>query len=286
MKGQDVKSDERPISKISKLRRSLIGLFAVATIFFVLFGNPVVFALLPGIHASLIFVIAGLYGTERYGFKNTVIFFLITVIVSFSLEAFSMQTGFPLSYHYNLASPIPIVLFGLPVIVIFAYFGAGYICWTLSHVLTGQYSKKLEGKQIFIVPFVAAFIMVMWDIIMDPIASTVLSQWVWQTPGAYFGVPLTNFLTWFVTVFIFYQIFALYLSKYDRIQPQKMKTLTSKPFWIEASVVYGLIGLYPILVSVPIHNDITVSMSLVTVFTMIFVALISFITIMNNDDLS
>ena len=67
---------------------------------------------------------------------------------------------------------------------------------------------------------------------------------------------------------------------------KKVKTLTSKPFWIEASVVYGLIGLYPILVSVPIHNEITASMSLVTVFTMIFVAIISFITIMNNDDLS
>jgi putative membrane protein len=126
----------------------------------------------------------------------------------------------------------------------------------------------------------------MWDVIMDPVASTVLSQWVWQIPGAYFGVPITNFFGWFVTVFIFYQIFALYLSKYDRIQPQKVKTLTSKPFWIEASVVYGLIGLYPILVSVPIHNEITASMSLVTVFTMIFVAIISFITIMNNDDLS
>lgn len=153
-------------------------------------------------------------------------------------------------------------------------------------MLTGQYSKKLEGKQIFIVPFVAAFIMVMWDLIMDPVASTVLSQWVWQSPGAYFGVPITNFFGWFVTVFIFYQIFALYLSKYDQIQPQKVKTLTSKPFWIEASVVYGLIGLYPLLVSVFLHNDITASMSLVTVFTMIFVAIISFITIMNDDDLS
>jgi putative membrane protein len=280
MKDQDAKIDER---LISKLRRSLIGLFAVATIFFILYTNPVVFTLLPGIYASLVFVIAGLYGTERYGFKNTVIFFLITWIVSLSFEAFSIQTGFPLSYHYTLASPI--VLFQVPFIVIFGYFGVGYICWTLSHVLTGQYSKKLEGRQIFIVPFVAAFIMVMWDLTMDPVASTVLSQWVWQSPGAYFGVPLTNFLTWFVTVFIFYQIFALYLSKYDRIQPQKVKILTSKPFWIEASVVYGLIGLYPILVSVPIRNDIMASMSLVTVFTMIFVALISFITIMNNDEL-
>ena len=43
MKDQNVKSDERPISEISKFRRSLIGLFAVATILFVQFTNPVVF---------------------------------------------------------------------------------------------------------------------------------------------------------------------------------------------------------------------------------------------------
>ena len=121
---------------------------------------------------------------------------------------------------------------------------------------------------------------------MDPVASTVLSQWVWHSPGAYFGVLITNFFGWFVTVFIFYQLFALHLSKCDWIQPQKVKTLTSKPFWVEASVVYGLIGLYPIFVSVTIHNDITVSMSLVTVFTVISAALISFNTIMNNDNLS
>jgi len=278
MKGEEAKSDERPISK---LRWSLIGLFAVISIFLVLYINHASF---PIIYASVLFVTASIYSIERYSFKNTAIFFMITWIVSLSFEALSIQTGFPFGfYHYNLLSPI--ILFQVPVIVIFAYFGAGYISWTLSHVLTGQYSKKLEGKQIFIVPFIAAFIMVMWDLIMDPIASTVRSQWVWRNPGPYFGVPLTNFFGWFLTVFIFYQLFALYLSKYDRIQPQKMKILTSKLFWIEAPVVYGLIGLYPILVSVAIHNDITVSMSLVTVFTMLFVSLISFIAVMNNDHL-
>ncbi|HXY88527.1 MAG TPA: carotenoid biosynthesis protein [Candidatus Acidoferrales bacterium] len=278
MKGEEAKSDERPISK---LRWSLIGLFAVISIFLVLYINHASF---PIIYASVLFVTASIYSIERYSFKNTAIFFMITWIVSLSFEALSIQTGFPFGfYHYNLLSPI--ILFQVPVIVIFAYFGAGYISWTLSHVLTGQYSKKLEGKQIFIVPFIAAFIMVMWDLIMDPIASTVRSQWVWRNPGPYFGVPLTNFFGWFLTVFIFYQLFALYLSKYDRIQPQKMKIPTSKLFWIEAPVVYGLIGLYPILVSVAIHNDITVSMSLVTVFTMLFVSLISFIAVMNNDHL-
>jgi uncharacterized membrane protein len=161
----------------------------------------------------------------------------------------------------------------------------GYLSWSLSQVLTGQYSRKLRGKQIFIVPLIAAFIMVMWDLAIDPISSTLQSLWVWQSPGAYFGVPLMNYFGWFLVVFIFFQIFAIYISKYDSIGPEKVKMISGKAFWSEAAVLYGIIGLDQILVIVSIYNDITLSMALITVFTMIFVAILSLITIMNNPDL-
>jgi putative membrane protein len=87
-------------------------------------------------------------------------------------------------------------------------------------------------------------------------------------------------------VFIFFQLFALFLLKYDRMNPQKAAVLTSKPYWLEAAVMYGVIGLGTILVILSINNDITQSMALVTMFTMIFVAIVSFITIMNNKEIS
>jgi uncharacterized membrane protein len=173
----------------------------------------------------------------------------------------------------------------VPFVIIFAYFIFGYFSWMLSHVLTGQYSKKLKGKWTVVVPFIAALLMVMLDLSLDPVLSTALSLWVWTSPGAFFRVPIQNFGGWFLVVFIFYQLFALYLSKYDRIKPQKVNTLTSKPFWYEAAVVYGLIGLGITLIPITIYNDVTVSMALVAVFTVIFVAIISFITIMNNYEL-
>jgi putative membrane protein len=40
---------------------------------------------------------------------------------------------------------------------------------------------------------------------------------VWTNPGAYFGIPVAKFLGWFLVVYIFFQIFALYLSQYDTI---------------------------------------------------------------------
>ena len=94
-----------------------------------------------------------------------------------------------------------------------------------------------------------------------------------------------NFVGWFVEVFIFYQIFALFLSKNNWVNPQRVPTLTSKLCWIEAAVAYGLIGLTIVVIPLSVNNGITQSMALVIIFTMIFVAIISFITIMNNREL-
>lgn len=155
----------------------------------------------------------------------------------------------------------------------------------LSHVLTGQYHKKLEGKQIFIVPFIAAFIMVMWDLSVDPISSTLQGLWVWTYPGAYFGVPISNFFGWFLVVYLFFQIFALYLSKYDAVNEKIVSKLSNKPYWAEAVAVYGITGLGTILSIFYQYNDITVSMALITVFTMIFVAILALVNILNNPKL-
>jgi putative membrane protein len=155
----------------------------------------------------------------------------------------------------------------------------------LSHVLTNQYAKKLEGKQIFIVPFIAAFIMVMWDLTVDPISSTLQGLWVWTYPGDYFGVPISNFFGWFLVVYLFFQIFALYLSKYDRINVEKAISLSNKPYWSETAAVYGITALGTIFSIFYQFNDITVDMALITVFTMIFVAILAMINIWNNEEL-
>lgn len=280
-RNQDKKIGKRTFSK---LRWSLIAIFGVFVVL-LQYSAPSLFEIQSIVFTILLFVVAIFHGVERYGARNTTVFFFITWAVSLFFEALSVHTGFPFSlYHY--AMPLIIPGFGVPLTVIFAYFAAGYFSWMLSHVLTEQYSAKLNGKWIVVVPFIAAFTMVMWDLGMDPLLSSVLKQWVWQTPGPYFGVPVMNYAGWFLVVFIFYLLFALFLSKYDRIQPQKMNTLNGKPYWIEAAVIYGLIGLSIIVAPVSNTNDITLSMALVTVFTMIFVAVISFITIMNNDALT
>lgn len=154
----------------NKFRWSLIIVFLIVNILLIFtYKNPNLLAIDSFLVTALLFILAIFHGIERYGKKNIIIFFLITWTVSFSFENLSIVTGFPFGfYHY---SPT-LGMLTVPLIIIFAYFAIGYLSWMLSHVLTGQYSKKLEGKQIFIVPFIATFIMVMWDLTIDPISST------------------------------------------------------------------------------------------------------------------
>ena len=75
-----------------------------------------------------------------------------------------------------------------------AYFGMGYFTWILSLVINNQYEKKLSGIKTFLIPFTATFIMVMWDVVLDPTASTLNGNWGWEDDGTFFNIPISNFL--------------------------------------------------------------------------------------------
>jgi len=47
---------------------------------------------------------------------------------------------------------------------------------------------------------------------MDAVRADIDHAWVWRDGGSYYGVPTSNFFGWFLTVYIFYQLFALYLG--------------------------------------------------------------------------
>jgi len=97
--------------------------------------------------------------------------------------------------------------------------------------------------------------------------------------GAYFSVPISNFFGWFLVLYIFFQIFALYLSKYDSVNEEKTLKLSNKPYWIEVATVYGITGFGAILSIFYKYNDTTLSMALIIVFKMILVAILSVINI-------
>jgi hypothetical protein len=128
-------------------------------------------------------------------------------------ESASLRTGFPFGY-YRFTDLMGPKLFDLPILLALAYIGMGYLSWVLGLVILGHQNVPLSARKIVLVPLVASFVMTAWDISMDPLWADIDHAWVWRN-GWYFGVPISNFFGWFLTVYIFYQLFALYLR--DRV---------------------------------------------------------------------
>ena len=66
------------------------------------------------------------------------IFFVITFIVSNFYENLSILTGFPFG-HYHYTETLGPKLFLVPLLIAPAYFGCGYLAWSLAHVLVGAH---------------------------------------------------------------------------------------------------------------------------------------------------
>jgi len=123
----------------------------------------------------------------------------------------SLRTGFPFG-HYIFTDLMGPKLFGLPILLALAYVGMGYLSWVLGLVILNCQNEPLSGRKVVLLPLAASVVMTTWDLSMDPVWAGIDHAWVWRDGGSFYGVPISNFFGWFLTVYIFYQLFALYLG--------------------------------------------------------------------------
>jgi uncharacterized membrane protein len=165
----------------------------------------------PGLRTPLIVVQVGfalLHGAQRYGWRAIGLFIVAGLVISNILENLSIQTGFPFGlYHYTGIGKI----FEVPWFIGPAYLATGYLAWVVATALLGDVRRNSSWLTTIGTPVIGAFAMTAWDLSLDPGASTITHVWIWHNSGGFFGVPLGNFLGWTFTVYLFMQVFALYL---------------------------------------------------------------------------
>jgi putative membrane protein len=222
--------------------------------------------------AWLAFVLV--HGSRRYGWDNLFVFFAITFLISWSSEAASISTGFPFGnfYYTQVLGP---KIGTVPMAVMPAYFVAGYLAWTMSTLFLGNLGTGMQRQKLFFVPLVASFVMVMWDFCLDPIRSTIDGAWIWEDGGAYHGVPISNYIGWYLTQFAIFQVFALYLYRLGRNE----RVQQSKRYWYLAPMMY--LGLAVEFLLNPFFQttnlEIYWSVFLGCVLTMVFVSILNLI---------
>ncbi len=133
------------------------------------------------------------YYTCRWlGLKQGLILILILSILPIIVEAIGISSGLPYGpFHYT--DQMGFKFAGLvPWSVSFAF--APLVLGSLT--IASQFTQKLK----FMVP-ISALILVAVDLVLDP-AAVLLNIWVWEVPGIYYGIPLTNYTGWFMTAIL------------------------------------------------------------------------------------
>ena len=182
------------------------------------------------------------------GWIEAALFAAICLVVTIALENFGIATGWLFGdYEFVVGRDLP--RFGLvPLIVGPLYFGMGYPAWVIAGTLLRDgAARSADRRHLFGQPVIAAFVMVQWDAVMDPSNSTMAGAWRWHRGGGYFGVPLSNFLGWYLTTWLFFQLFALVLWRRRDLPPHPARSRGFRAVPILFYLAAGLSQLAPFL---------------------------------------
>jgi putative membrane protein len=237
-----------------------------------------------------------IHGALRYHWTGILLFVAIALVVSNLLENVSILTGFPFG-HYYYTDALGMKLFLVPALIGPAYLGTGYLAWVIGNALVGDVRRGAPAFTVVATPVIAAGAMVVWDLSFDPTLSTIDKFWIWTRGGGYFGVPLTNYLGWFLTVYLFYQLFALAIC-FGVLKGASAAAAQPAPltYYLQAVVTYAVIGLSFVLQFLAGHDTVVVdatgamwhtqaiheTSAIVAIYTMVFLAALTAIKLIQS----
>ena len=187
-------------------------------------------------------------------------------MISFAFEAVGTNTGVPFGNYIYPESVNGPLLFGVPPLLTLAYIAMAYASLWIAGILLSR-TGPLRGSDLFGVVPVAAALMVIWDLAIDPTQSTVEGHYVWANGGPYFGVPFENFIGWFLNGLVYFAGVVAYLANSGR---GRGAIRVSRLAMLEPVALYALAGFAAAapLLSQGIVSTIIQSMTLIALFGM------------------
>ncbi|MGK7931411.1 MAG: gamma-carotene 1'-hydroxylase CruF [Microcystaceae cyanobacterium] len=155
-------------------------------------GGGVVYMLLGTIAVAL-------YAYRTLGRWHWLTFMLPAIALSLTSELLGTSTGFPFGQYryltglgYKIAGLVP---FTIPL----SWFYLGFCAYIIARMGLNTLSLpkwvQLSGSIV-----IGSILLTSWDFVLDPAMSqTTMPFWVWDQPGAFFGMPYQNFAGWFGT---------------------------------------------------------------------------------------
>jgi len=119
--------------------------------------------------------------------------FFAIAVTSLSSEILGTSFGIPFgAYGYSSLLGYKI-LDRVPVLIPLSWFYMSLASYDL--VRARIRSTRFSFPRIMI----ASFILLVWDLVLDPAMSHLTPFWLWENPGGFFGMPTSNLVGWFIT---------------------------------------------------------------------------------------
>ncbi|GAC1477954.1 MAG: carotenoid biosynthesis protein [Gemmatimonadaceae bacterium] len=136
-----------------------------------------------------------LHAWGKLGARRAWALFFTGSLVSLGSELLGTSTGFPFGSYayttllgYRIANLVP---FPIPISWFYMIYGSLAICGRLLPARDDARTKLGWA-------LVAGAVLTAWDVSMDP-AMVRTVHWVWAVKGAYYGMPWSNWVGWYLT---------------------------------------------------------------------------------------
>jgi uncharacterized membrane protein len=203
------------------------------------------------------------YAYRTLGLWHCLGFMIPAIGLSLVSELLGTSTGFPFG-HYHYLSGLGYKIAGLvPFTIPLSWFYIGFSAYIIARAGLETLAIPQIAKYIGAIGF-GSLLLTSWDFVLDPAMSqTTVPFWVWEQPGAFFGMPYENFAGWFGTGVVFMTVataiwrmkpltlpttqlglpLAIYLGNFG------FATITSIAAGIYIPILLGLIlGILPLVV--------------------------------------
>jgi uncharacterized membrane protein len=178
-----------------------------------------------------------LHAAHRFGQAKAVGLLITGFAISLASELLGTSTGLPFGPYsyttllgYRIAGLVP---FPIPLSWFYMVYSSIALTGRILPVRDTQRSKAAWS-------FSAGAILTAWDVAMDPAMSSATTHWQWHTTGFFYGMPLSNWIGWFITGSIVARAMLA-------IVPPRQFAAKASPSHIPA-IIYAVNGIMPIAI--------------------------------------
>ncbi len=192
-------------------------------------------------------------GVLTLGWRKTAIFAVVSTCLSLASELIGTGLGWPFGNYAYTDFLGWKVLDRVPYTIPLSWFYMGLASYLLGGLIAARFGLRRRTLWSLLI---GAYLLTVWDLVLDPAMAHEhlrVHFWVWDETGAYFGMPIKNFVGWTGTGLLYMAVSrALWREEVDfEAVPMRLPFAVYVANMAFAMILSGGVGLWmPILLAV------------------------------------